>query len=417
MSNSMETDKKILGWKKWKIGDWHLINRIQWGEEERSMLEKVLSDDWFGYGRINTEFEKKLSDFTGINYFNLTNSGSSAIEVAVKVLEAQDYWKKGDLVIHPITTFATSISSAISQGLTPVYIDTKRFTYVADPQQVKLAIEKHPEIKGMILPYLIGNIPDLDEIKNYLDGRLLIEDCCDTLGGKFGDIHLGNLGDFVTFSFYGSHHITTGGGGGALGTKDESLHATAKSAIYWGRDFKDKGGDFLKRYEYETLGTNSQMPSLNAAFGSAQIDRLPGFIKARERQFSEMTELFGESGYFHLPIIHKKAKPSFFAYPLTLKEDCPFNRAELVRYLRNNKVEVRPLMCGNIMHQKPFRKARGLALTGEFPVADEIQEKSFFAPCWGMPEEQKEDYYAIFKNFFSRYAKSTQSNEKYKLVI
>jgi len=392
---------KGLSWKKWKQGNPHLINRVQWNGDESNGLLEVLENDWFASGKKVAEFTEKFSKFTGLPYIVPTNSGSAAIELALLALKQEGRWGHGDLVLHPVTTFATSISSAINLGLTPVFIETKRNTYVADPEQVSRAVERYPNIRGMVMPYLIGNIPDIDAIKYALGNhRFLIEDSCDTLGGTYKDKHLGNFGNFGAFSFYASHHITSGGVGGAIGTHDKKLYKLAKSLAHWGRDFRPGDDEFLKRYSYDTLGLDAQMTELQAAFASKQMDKLPGFVKARENQFREMNEIFGESGFFYMPETAKFANPSWFAYSLTIKESAPFNRGQFARYATKNGIEIRPLMCGNITLQKPFQRAGYKTLDeGRFPVGDEVEEKSLFVPCWGMSENQKKDYYGLLKRF------------------
>src|SRR3989344_3245852 len=384
-------------WQKWeKPGDSHLINRVQWDEREMEGLLEVLNNDWFASGGKNKEFTEKFSKYTGIPYVILTNSGSAAIELSLLALKHEGRWRPGDLVLHPVTTFATSISSAINMGLMPLFIETKQNTYVADPEQVSRAIERHPSTRGMILPHLIGNIPEIEKIKEILGPhRFLIEDYCDTLGGTYKGKHLGNFGDCGAFSFYASHHITSGGVGGAVATHDKKLYSLMKSLTFWGRDFRPGDDEFMKRYSYETLGLDSQMTELQAAFGSKQIDKLPGFVSERESQFEEMTDLFSEYGFFNLPESSKNAKPSWFSYPLSVKESAPFNRSQFARYATSNKIEIRPLMCGNITLQRPFQRAEYKSLdNGNFPIGDDIDQKALFIPCWGMPAEQRVDYYA-----------------------
>lgn len=399
-----EQDYSHLSWRPWRPGEFHRINRIQWDHEEiRSIVQKVFMEDWFAQGAVNREFERRFSDYTGIPHVYGTNSGSSAIQNGLQALKQEGYWRKEDLVLHPVTTFATSVSSASFLGMTPVFIDTKPYTYVADPEQVKKAIKKYPNIKGMILPHLIGNIPDMDAIRHHLGDRFLLEDCCDTLGGTFNGQHVGSMGDVAAFSFYASHHITTGGVGGAVGTKHSPLESALRSLIHWGRDFKDGDDEFLKRYNYSSLGTDSQLSAIQAAFGLAQLDKLGDFVDARSRQFKEMNELFEECKYFHLPRVHPSANPSWFAYPLTVEARAPFSRAEFARYLTRNKVEVRPLMCGDVTKQPPFSRAKYISF-GSYSVANEIENNSLFVPCWGMADEQKKEYYKIFRDFFSRYS-------------
>ncbi len=402
--------EKYLSWRKWeKHGDMHLINRVQWNNRELEKMMIPFEQDWHGYGDAQQNLEKELSNFTGINYFNLTNSGSTAIMTGLKVFKEQERFKQGDLILHPITTFPTSISSAIDYGGVPVYIETKPGTYVVDEDQVEMAIIKHPEIKGMILPHLLGNVPNMDRVKEILGERWLIEDCCDTIGSYFNGRHVGSFGEFAAFSFYGSHHITAAGVGGSIGTNNEDLSKLAKSIIFWGHnyDIHDNGKtytDFLNRYATQTLGNDFQMSGVQAGFGLAQIEKLPRFVKERKKQFGELEKIFNEKGreHFILPKSDSESDPSWFSYPLVVKKNAPFTREEFVNYLGENHVEIRPIMCGNILRQPPFAKKRSIVLDKEFPIADDIERGGFFIPAWGMSEEQKQDYHKVLKNFLEK---------------
>lgn len=393
-------------WKKWeKKGDSHLINRIQWDKNELEYMLKVPQEfDWFGRGEFHNQLEKKLSDFTEISYFNLTNSGSTAITTALKTLIELGELRRGDSVLHPITTFQTSIASSIDLGLVPVFVETKPYTFVIDETEVDRAIKQYPSIRGMVVPHLLGNIPDMEKITDALGDRFLIEDCCDSMGGYFDGKHIGSFGNFAAFSFYGSHHMTTGGVGGAIGTNDESYHEKNKSIIYWGHDFKPKE-TFLDRYRCGTIGSDFQMSGIQAGFGLAQIEKLPGFVKARDKQFKEMHNLFENyRDFFHLPREHPKAKPSWFCFPLVTKSDAPFTRRNFVDYLNENNVEIRPVMSANLLRQGAYKNIPRITLDNErFPIADENERAGMFIPSWGMPENQKQDYYGILTDFLDSY--------------
>jgi CDP-6-deoxy-D-xylo-4-hexulose-3-dehydrase len=379
------------------------MNQIRWDSSEIGAMRQVLMDDWFGYGESNKKLEKKLSEFTEIKHVNLSSSGSSAILVAVKALMHEGRLKSGDLVLHPITTFPTSIASAIDFGIVPVFVETKPNTYVIDAEQVEEMIKKYPEIKGAIIPHLLGNIPEMDRIVRALNGRFLIEDSCDTLGGQFDGKHVGSNADFVAFSFYGSHHISTAGIGGALATNNLRLAEVARSMIFWGRDFNLEN-TFMNRYKYATIGTNSQMSALQAAFGLAQMERLGDYIKARKNQFDELYAIFKKyDNWFELPESHVKANPSWFAFPLVVKNSAPFTREDFVKYLTDHKIEIRPIMCGNILKQPPYSKIKCILSKEEFPIGDKIESRGLFIPAWGMPEDQKKHYHELVSTFLDKY--------------
>jgi CDP-6-deoxy-D-xylo-4-hexulose-3-dehydrase len=404
--------EKRTSWKRWENpGDPHLMNRIQWNFRELESMQQVFDADWFGYGAVNKDLEKKLATYTGVPYFNLTNSGSTALTTAIKVLYHSGRLKRGDLVIHPVTTFPTSISAALDYGLIPIFIETRADTYVADEAQVERAVQKFPSARAMILPHLLGNIPNMDRIRSALGDRILIEDCCDTLGGTFNGRHVGSFGDFMALSFYGSHHISAAGVGGALGTPDEKLSQLAKSIIFWGHDYdthdtngsNDKQKDFLARYDCQTIGSDFQLSAIQAAFALAQMDRLPDFVLRREKQFQEMDTMFKENGYFNTPVSDTSSRPSWFCYPVTIKPEAPFKRRDFVEYLTDRKVETRPIMCGNLLKQAPYSGIKRITLDRDnFPIGDAIQETGMFLPCWGMPDNQKADYYRILQDFLGR---------------
>ncbi len=415
--------KKEGTWKKWeKPGDYHFINRIQWDQQELQSIMEPFNEDWHGYGSSHQKFEKKLSEFSGINYFNLTNSGSTAILTALKVLKHQGRFNYGDLILHPITTFPTSISSAIDLGGVPVFVDTRPGTYVIDEDQVQKAIEKYPQIRGMIVPHLLGNMPDMYKIKNSLGDRFLIEDCCDTLGSYFDEQHAGSFGDFVAFSFYGSHHITSAGVGGAVATNDEELSKLAKSIIFWGRDkyvnTKDQKNDFLQRYDCNTIGSDFQMSAIQAAFGLSQIGKLTKFIQLRSKQFQEMNEIFRKDEIgFELPKEHSLAEICWFSYPLLVKGDAPFSRDDFVKYLQEKNVETRPIMVANLLKQIPYSNIKRRTLDDEiFPVADNIEKNGLFIPAWGMPKDQKQDYYGILEGFVKKINKFKRRKVRVSVV-
>jgi CDP-4-dehydro-6-deoxyglucose reductase, E1 len=401
---------KANSWKKWKPGMKHLMNRIQWDEREMDSVQNlVLNKDWFGYGEANKSLEEKLAQFTKIPYFNLTNSGSSAIAVAVQHLKDAGRVHQGDLVLHPITTFPTSIAPAIREGLVPFYVETKPNTYVVDEAQVERAIERFPEIKGMILPHLLGNIPDMTRITAALGDRFLIEDSCDTMGGTYNGKHTGSFGDFVAFSFYGSHHITSAGVGGAVGTHSERRTQDLKSRIFWGHDYdthtgNDSRKEFLARYNCQTVGNNFQMSAIQAAFALSQMDRLPQFVQRRKEQFQEMYKLLSRyEGSINLPQSNPKADPSWFSFPITVKEEASFTRDEFANYLTKNNVETRPIMLGNILRQRPYQLSPHSSLSTSHPVGDYISERGLFIPCWGMPNKQRESYYSTLERFFKEH--------------
>lgn len=391
--------------KIWKKGDPHLINKLQWGQPEVDNIHKVLESDWFGgNGEYNKQFESILAGWAGRKYAQTTNSGSAAIQLAIQSLMQRKQLKIGDKILHPINTFATSISSSIMAGLVPVYVDVGEGTYVISTEKIKDVMKEFPDIKAAVVPALLGNVPDLDVLLSELDNRPLILDSCDVMGSKWNGKEVASYGRFGCFSFYGSHHISTFGVGGAI-VCDESLdYEILHSQTFWGRDFStDQLNDvdnFLGRYSYRSLGLDAQMTNVQAAFGVAQFDRLPGYVEQRNNLFRKLARLFSRyQKWFILPTrTNDRADVSWFSYPLTVKENAPFTRRDFVTHLVNHKVEVRPIMSPIITKNLPFRESRYI-IHGDIPNAELVQKGGFFIPACPMSDEQTTDYLDIIQSF------------------
>jgi len=399
-------------WETWQEGDPVLINRIVWDQEEIDQMQQVLDNDWFGPGQKVVEFARSLTQFTGIPYCQPVNSGSSALMLATRALMELGKWRKGDWILHPACTFPTSIAPAIQSGLVPYFVDIDKNTFQINLDQAKAAIDKHGDkIKGAIVPHLLGNICDINQLLEILDGRPLIEDCCDTMGGYYAAKHVGNFGDVAAFSFYGSHHVTTAGVGGALMTKDEAIFEQVKSMTHWGRNDYSQMTDpyerFAKRYWYETIGYDFQMTEIQAAFGVAQMARLPKANKVRGQRFTEIDKYFRRyEAWFDLPETSSPlADPSWFCYPLTIKPDAPFSRREFATYLMANKVEIRPLFTGNITNHPAFEHFAGQMHGGIVGglIAEWAGECSLFLPSWGMSDGELAYMLERLETFFARY--------------
>jgi CDP-6-deoxy-D-xylo-4-hexulose-3-dehydrase len=320
-------------------------------------------------------------------------------------------WKPSDWILHPLLTFPTSIVPAIKNGLTPIFVDVDTNTYQIDLEQAEAAISMHgSRIKGAIIPHLLGNICDMTDLLEILDGRPLIEDCCDTMGGYYDGLHVGNFGHVAAYSFYGSHHVTTAGVGGALATHSEEIYNYAKSATHWGRNdyalFDHPYEKFRYRYHYATLGSDYQMTELQAAFGIVQMARVNKANERRAQRFAELDGYMADyENYFYLPKTDSpKATPSWFCYPLTIKPDAPFDRREFATHLIENKIEIRPLFTGNILKHPAFKSVpedRKVLFYDGTKNADLIGINGLFLPAWGMSDGEMVYMLDVIDGYFN----------------
>ena len=346
------------------------------GEEELINMIDASLDMWLTAGRFNKEFEKKFAQYLGVKYALSTNSGSSANLLALSALTSHKLGerrlKKGDEVISVAAGFPTTINPILQQGLIPVFVDCEVGTYNIDAEKIEDAIS--PKTKAVFLAHTLGNSYDLDKIlelaKKY--NLWVIEDSCDALGGEYKGKKIGTIGHIGTFSFYPAHHLTMGEGG-AVVTNDSKLHKIIMSFRDWGRDcccppgrdgicgkrFSQQLGNlpfgYDHKYTYSHIGFNLKITDWQAALGCSQIEKLDGFLEIRRRNAQLLTEKLSDlKDYLILPIIKEGVKPSWFGYLISVKEDAPFTKQEMVEYLEDNKIGTRQLFAGNILRQPMF---------------------------------------------------------------
>lgn len=361
-------------------------------EEVFAALDSMLSG-WFGIGKNGGDFEAKFSDFLGMKYCVLTNSGSSANLLAVSSLK----FPKGSEVITPALTFPTTLNPIIQCGLKPVFMDVNSRTYNIDASELEKGISD--ETRLIFIPHTLGNPNEMDVVMEIAEKHNLfvIEDTCDALGSKYDGKYVSTFGNLGTFSFYPAHHMTMGEGG-AVVTNDEPLSLTIRSLRDWGRAcvcpicklsldpnaycplrfIGREIHDYDKRYTYINIGYNLKPLDLQAAIGLQQLQRLPLFIKRRKENFKKLSEKLLEfEDYFILPKCLPKADPCWFTFPLTIKDDAPFKRIDIIQFLENKRIATRPLFAGNILKQ-PAYKNIDCRIIGKLENSDRIMNSSFF---------------------------------------
>lgn len=366
--------------------------------ELKNMVHASL-DGWLTTGRFNAEFEKRLATFIGVKHVITVNSGSSANLVAFSTLTSPKLGaraiKQGDEVIGVAAGFPTTVNPILQFGAIPVFVDVDRHTHNIDATKIEAAIG--PKTKAIMLAHSLGNPFNLDVVtalcKKY--NLFLVEDCCDALGSTYRGRMVGTFGDIATLSFYPAHHITMGEGG-AVFTNNEELKIIAESFRDWGRDcycppgkdntcgkrFCWKMGDLPEgydhKYTYSHLGYNLKITDMQAACGLAQLDKAAQFIQARKDNFAFLKErLKGCQEYVHLPHATEHSDPSWFGFPITLKENCPVSRLDLLTYLDQNKIGTRLLFAGNLVRQ-PYMAGALFRVSGELVNTDNVMNNTFW---------------------------------------
>lgn len=370
-------------------------------------------DMWLTVGRFAKEFEDNFPKSLGREYCALTNSGSSANLIALSALTSYKLGNKrlkpGDEVITTAAGFPTTVAPIIQNKLTPVFVDIELSNYNIDLNQAEEAISKNT--KAIFVAHTLGNPVNLDKlleiVKKY--NLWLIEDNCDALGSKYKGRYTGTFGDMATFSFYPAHHITMGEGG-AVVTDEAELIKLICSFRDWGRDcwcppgedntcnkrFEWKLGDlpwgYDHKYIYSHLGYNLKATDFQAAVGISQLKKLPEFIERRRKNFNLLYEGFKKERldkYFMLPQWLPEAEPSWFGFPITIKDGAKFDRKNLLEFLEKNKIGTRLLFAGNMLKQPAFTNSKvKYRVVGSLENTDKVMKDAFWVGVWpGMREE------------------------------
>ncbi|MDP9521013.1 lipopolysaccharide biosynthesis protein RfbH [Pseudomonas putida] len=391
--------------------------------ELQSMTEAVL-DGWLTTGRFNEAFEKRLAKYLGRRCVLTTNSGSSANLLAFSALTSPRLGdraiKPGDEVIGVAAGFPTTVNPILQFGAVPVFVDVEMGTYNIDPALIEAAIG--PKTKAIMLAHTLGNPFDLGVVRALCDkyGLWLIEDCCDALGSTYQGRMVGGFGDIGTLSFYPAHHITMGEGG-AVFTDSPLLKRIIESYRDWGRDCYCAPGEdntcskrfcwqlgdlpqgYDHKYTYSHLGYNLKITDMQAACALAQMDRVDDFVAARKRNFAWLSDrLAGCADQLILPQATRDSDPSWFGYPITLRDGCGINRVELVRYLDEQGVGTRLLFAGNLTRQ-PYMQGLNYRVSGELPVTDKIMNDTFWIGLWpGLSDDHLEHAARCLETYLQR---------------
>jgi CDP-6-deoxy-D-xylo-4-hexulose-3-dehydrase len=385
------------------------------GETELQYMVEASLDGWLTTGRFNDQFEKELAEFIGIKHLITVNSGSSANLVAFSTLTSPKLGKraiqKGDEVIGVAAGFPTTVNPIVQFGAVPVFVDVDLSTHNVNAELIEAAIT--PKTKAIMLAHTLGNPFNLAKVKALCDkyNLWLVEDCCDALGAKFDGKMVGTWGDIATLSFYPAHHMTMGEGG-AVFTNNGQLIKIAESFRDWGRDCYCKPGcdntcgtrfnmqlgslpaGYDHKYTYSHLGYNLKITDMQAACGLAQLKRLPEFIEKRNANFDYLkNRLSTVTDFIELTKVTENATPSWFGFPITLKETAGVSRVDLTKYLDQQKIGTRLLFAGNLTRQ-PYFEGLEYRVVGELTNTDITMNQTLWLGIYPGLGQEHLDYIA-----------------------
>ena len=369
-------------------------------EKDINAIIDSLLNGWFGLSVQGEQLEKELAEYVGSKQAYLVNSGSSADLLAIATLSSYQlpgHLAEGDEVITPACTFPTLVASLVHHRLIPVFVDVDLKTLNPTPEQIEEAIT--PKTKAIFVVHTLGNPNKMDQIMQLAKKHNLfvIEDNCDALGSTYRGQKTGSFGIMATESFYPAHHITTAGEGGAVLINSVRLNRITQSLREWGRacwcgaaggpscgacgnrfNFKLDGVPYDHKYIFSQVGYNLKPIELQAAMGRVQLAKLNSFIEIRKQNFAVYDQFFKQyDEYFIRHEATINSDPSWFAYPITIKETAPFSRFEFAQYLESHNIQTRPVFAGNILKQPGYKNIRH-KVADKLTISDVIFKSTLF---------------------------------------
>jgi len=381
------------------------------GDEMSSLVDSGL-DFWLTTGRYAASFERQLEQFLGVRHAFLCNSGSSANLLALSALTSpklgERALKPGDEVITVGAGFPTTVNPIIQNRLVPVFLDIELGTY--DVKVDRLADAISPRTRAISMAHTLGNPFDLGAVMQLAKehGLWVLEDNCDALGAKYKGKMTGSFGDISTVSFYPAHHITMGEGGAVM-IKRAKLKPLVESFRDWGRDcWCEPGKDntcgkrfdwqlgtlphgYDHKYTYSHIGYNLKATDMQAAVGAAQMSKLDGFIKARNRNWQLLHDGLADLDCLIMPRATEHSEPSWFGFCVTIAPGSVAKRHELVQFLDSRKIATRQLFGGNLLRQPAYAGIEH-RVVGDLTNADIVTEQTFWLGVYPGLTDEMLDY-------------------------
>ena len=377
MSEDREVRPPIIG-----VGTMNVSPRA------KALVNEVLDSNRLSYGPMTQAFEAGFAQAHACRFGVMSNSGTSALLVALAALKELHGWADGDEVILPAVTFAGTVNIVFHARMRPVLVDVDPIHYELDPEKIEAAVT--PRTRAVIPVHVFGQPCDMDHVlelaRRY--GLRVIEDSAETMFATYKGRSVGSLGDIGCFSTYAAHLLTTGVGG--LNTTDNPEYADKlRSLINHGRDSTYLNIDdddrkspeelrriVSRRFSFVSLGYSFRLTEMEAALGLAQLEVGTELIAVRRKNAAYLTrKLSGHEAFLQLPRIRTGCEHSFMMYPIVLRER---EKDALVNFLEQNRVETREMLP--LTNQPLYRRLLDIGET-DYPVAGWINRSGFYVGC------------------------------------
>lgn len=375
--------------KTWTAGkDWVQYAGPFFNDEEFVNSVETLLNEWLVLGEDAITFERDFPKLLGHNNGVVVNSGSSANLLMMMAAKRYHNLSKGTKVVVPVAGFPTTLNPILQAGLTPIFVDIELDTLNLNLDQAEMALNEFTTTARLLtFAHVLGNPTNMDRVLNIIKkyGITLLEDCCDALGSTYdyGELKetrpIGGDGDMATCSFYPAHHMTMGEGG-FVACKNKELEKIVRSLREWGRgcycvgkkaNLSMKGSCgcrfspwlqalpdeiFDHKYVYDNIGYNLKPIELQCSMGLAQLKKLPEIHRRRRENHKRLTEIFTPyEEFFHIHKATPKSNPSWFAFPITVRNHAPFRRSHFTTFMEEHKIQTRNYFGGNLLLQPAYK--------------------------------------------------------------
>ena len=344
-------------------------------------------------GKNVRDMESRVAELYKKKYGIGVNSGSSALYLAADLMN----YEAGSEIITPALTFSTTVAPQVKKGWIPAFVDVEEGTYNIDANKVEEMIT--PKTKAMIIPNLMGNLPDWKQLREIADKHNLfvLEDSADTIGAEIDGASSGRYTDMSTTSFYGSHIINCAGNGGMLCVNTEAYYDRGRLLRSWGRssslfvesekienrfNVEIDGIPYDAKFVFEEPGYNIEPSEMGAAFGLVQLEKLNKNIDTRTANYNRMREFFTQyEEFFILPKQLPNSRTGWLAYASTIRESAPFIRRDLQIFLEKRNIQTRTVFTGNILRQPGFKHVPSKVAKNGYPESDKVMRGGMLLAC------------------------------------
>lgn len=339
------------------------------------------------------EFEAAFAKSIGCPYAVMVNSGSSANLLAVSAAinpMRRKHLKVGDQVAVPAVCWSTSLWPLVQLGLKPVLVDV-------DPKTLNISIPALREamrtqrIDAVMMVHILGNSTDMSALIDIVNGNgmVLIEDTCESLGSAHHGKALGTIGDFGTYSFYFSHHMTTIEGGMVVcNTLEDYDLLRCLRAHGWSREQSNRteleadNPSIDPRFLFVNIGYNLRPMEIQASFGLEQLNRLDEMNANRKINAAKMRAAFENHprwrSQIEFPVAPEGINACWFGFPFLIREQIGFDYTKLTDILMHNRIDTRPIVSGNMALQPAVRMFDIDTSQGPFHGAQRIHDYGVF---------------------------------------